>query len=633
MRSRPTNGRGGAGVAVLLILSLSLVGLPAGVFTAGAAEQRCALPPSDEDMARLETLRPDRPRIIASQEDILRAAEFSRTEAKPQAWREQLRAAADLMVGAEPARYYKVGPRLQFFAYKNRILTLALAWRLEGDIRYAQQAEREMLAAADYPDWNPGHYLDTAEMTAATALGYDWFHDVLLPESQTTIRTAIVDKGLKTSRCFYREGRGPTARTDNWGIVTNAGLAMGAMAVAETNPRLAAAVLGQALRRVAPGMARFGADGTYPEGLAYWRYATEHAVKLIASLEAGFGSDFGIGSIGGFANAGNHPLRAIGPSGKVANFSNATEKLGAAPQLYWLARRYQRPVDAWQARNLSRKAWSPLHLLWYSPDTLRPGTAGFEPSVLSSVQTAFLRGGWRSGRTGYAAVKGGANYWSHSHPELGSFVFDLKGRRWASDLGKDDFNLPGYFDPSRRRQYYRLSTRGQNTLRIDGREQPSSASASVRHFEVEADRSEVVLGLADAYPAATAVRRGVALLQRRALLIQDEVTASSPVSVRWAMHTRADIILGSDGTSATLLDGDEKITARILPTGGTTPRFTVASAERAEPEAPNRGVSRLQIRTTTSDPPDGRKSRLRLAVLLSPGSAMQPPPIQPLSAW
>ena len=619
------------GIAALLILTLVAgPGMPTTVRAADSTS--CRLRASDADRARLARLTTQRPRIVAGPQDFVRAANYVIDDPTARAWFDEVIAQANQIVGAPPTSYERVGGRLQFHAFKKRILTLGLAYRLEGAPRYARQAQRELVAAARYQDWNPGHYLDTAEMTASSALGYDWFSETLSDNARDIVRRAIVVKGLRTARCFYREGRGPVTRGDNWGIVTNAGLAMGAMAVADTNPGIAAAILGRSLERIRPAMARFAADGSYPEGLAYWRYATEHAVKLLATLHTGFGEDFAIAPAG-FAQTGSFPLHAIGPKRKVANFADATERLGAAPQLYWLARHYNRPVDAWLARWLQRQNRSPLHLLWYSADTQTPGLTGVEPSVMSAVGTAFMRGRWGRPRVGFTAVKGGSNNVAHAHPELGSFIFDVKGQRWATDLGRDSFNLPGYFDTKRRRSYYRLSTRGQNTLTINGREQPRTAGATVKHFGVEPGRSEVVLGLGGAYQAAKRVQRGVALLDRRSLLVQDEVSARSSVRVVWSMHTRATIAVSDDGTTARLSQGDEHLTARILDASGYGARFRVVSAEQSPPQATNSGVQRLTIRVVTDEPAEGALSRLRLAVLLSPSAKQDPPPVVPLNSW
>ena len=55
-----------------------------------------------------------------------------------------------------------------------RMVNLALAYRLSGDRRFAEKAEKELVHVCNYPDWDPVHYLDVAEMTTAVAIGYDW---------------------------------------------------------------------------------------------------------------------------------------------------------------------------------------------------------------------------------------------------------------------------------------------------------------------------------------------------------------------------------------------------------------------------------------------------------------------------
>ena len=618
-------------VAGLVVLALLSVAPP----PAPAAAQVCRARPTDTDVARLRRLRPARPRLLATAADVSRAASISMGESNAAALRARVKRAADGLVGRVPESYRRIGPRLQFHAYKGRIATLAVAWKLEGDIRYAHQAERELLAATRFRDWNPGHYLDTAEMTAATAMGYDWFYDVLPARSRATIRDAIVNKGLRTALCFYRQRNGPTARTNNWGIVTNAGLAMGAIAVGDTNPKIAAAVLGGALRHVRPAMARYGTDGTYPEGLGYWRYATEHAVKLLSTLRSSFGREFNVAPAG-FARTGDHPLQAIGPTGKSANFGDTRESLGSAPQLFWLARRYGRPVDAWLARQQLGTAASPLHLLWYTLGEQDPATAGVSRSWLSpKLNSVFLRRGWNDPASGYVAVKGGSNWVSHAHPELGSFVYDAGGQRWGLDLGLDDYNLPGYFDVRRRKRWYRLSTQGQNTLTIAGMQQPHQAFAPITKFSTNAGRSQTVVDLRRAYPAAKRVQRGVALLRTDALLVQDEIAAARVRSVQWAMHTRAAITVSADGQYAELTQGGQRVVAQILSPSNASARFTAVSAERSPPQATNKGVRKLMIRTETGRRPSaGSLSRLRLTVVLTPGGpAAAPPPVEPLSAW
>ena len=58
--------------------------------------------------------------------------------------------------------------------YLKRIITLSLAYRLLEVDKYSDKAIDNMMHVASFPDWNPDHFLDVAEMTAALAIGYDW---------------------------------------------------------------------------------------------------------------------------------------------------------------------------------------------------------------------------------------------------------------------------------------------------------------------------------------------------------------------------------------------------------------------------------------------------------------------------
>ena len=65
-------------------------------------------------------------------------------------------------------------------------------YRITRDARYAERARDEMLALAAMYNWNPSHFLDTAAVTGAMAIGYDWTFETLKDEDRATIRNAIV---------------------------------------------------------------------------------------------------------------------------------------------------------------------------------------------------------------------------------------------------------------------------------------------------------------------------------------------------------------------------------------------------------------------------------------------------------
>src|SRR4029079_14850466 len=97
------------------------------------------------------------------------------------------------------------------------------------------------------------------------------------------------------------------------------------------------------------------------------------------------------------------------------------------------------------------------------------------------------------------------------HLDLGDFVLDAQGERWASDMGPDDYNLPAYFGKNRC-TYYRCGTVGQNTLLIDGENQPKEAMAPLIAFSSAKDRAGAIADLSAGYPKLKSVRRGIELL-------------------------------------------------------------------------------------------------------------------------
>ncbi|MCL2650228.1 MAG: DUF4962 domain-containing protein, partial [Candidatus Azobacteroides sp.] len=87
------------------------------------------------------------------------------------------------------------GKRLLTISRKalERIYYLSYAWRMTGDDRYAVRAEKEMVNVANFKDWNPQHFLDVAEMTLASSIGYDWLYSYLSDSTKALVRKAIVE--------------------------------------------------------------------------------------------------------------------------------------------------------------------------------------------------------------------------------------------------------------------------------------------------------------------------------------------------------------------------------------------------------------------------------------------------------
>jgi len=237
---------------------------------------------------------------------------------------------------------------------------------------------------------------------------------------------------------------------------------------------------------------------------------------------------------------------------------------------------------------------------------------------------AFFRSAWEDRDAVFLGFKGGDNAANHSHLDLGTFVLDALGQRWALDLGGDDYNLPGYFG-GQRWTYYRLRTEGHNTLTIGGENQEPKAKAPILAFGSRPEKAFAVADLTHAVPQATRWWRGMALLDRREVLVQDEVELKAPAEIAWHLHTEAKV--EAAGPTATLKRGDAALRLAILEPAGA--KFEAAPARPPAPQNPNKGVTRLTLRLPTV-------AQARIAVLMTPYRGAAPAasrPVTPLAEW
>lgn len=546
----------------------------------------------------IETLRKSHPRLLALDRDMLRVRTFINTEPAARELYNRLKERAAAIETEPPVEHKLIGPRLLQESRKclNRVYTLGLLWRLDGDRRWFDRALKELRAAAAFPDWNPSHFLDTAEMTHALAIGYDWFYNALSPEDGALLRRAIVEKGLRQSLPVYGADHSWARVVHNWNQVCNGGMAIGALAVAEDEPELAAYIVRRSVESIRRAMASYAPDGGWAEGPGYWHYATRYNVYYLAALESALGTDFELAHLPGFSQAGDFRVYFSGPAGSF-NYADASPTVSNAAEMFWLARKFAQPVYAWdEARHLRAGRGDAFDLLWYDPRVQSPKAAGWPLTrIYKGVNVAFLRSDWENPAAFWMAIKGGDNRANHSHLDLGTFVLDAKGQRWALDFGGDDYNLPAYFG-AKRWTYYRLRTESHNTVLIDGENQDTAAKASFLEPHV--------IDLAGAYPGKLKLFTREASLDRRGARLRDEIEAVRPVEALWGMVTDAEVKLA--GRRARLSKGGAALEVEIVSPAGA--RFEVVSASPEPPQNPNIGAKKLVVRLP------GKVTRTRIEV-------------------
>ena len=595
--------------------------------TTAAAADEPALP-ARADL--LGPLRKQHPRLLASRADFQNIAAQCRGDKRAAGWLAKIRRDADKLLSAPPVKYeIPDGKRLLAVSRKtrDRLLLLGLMYQLTGERKYADRASTELEAVTQFKDWNPAHFLDTAEMTFAVAIGYDWLYDAWNEQQREQLRGAIADKGLKPGLAVYRKGQWWAKSSHNWNQVCNGGLIVGALAIADVEPDLASEVVYAALRSLPLAMRSFQPDGGWGEGPGYWNYATEYNVLALAAQQTALGSDFGLSQMPGFSRTGDFPLYFVGPTGKTFNFADAHDGWRGAPQWFWLASRFNQPAYAAAQLPFADARAAPLDLLWGARWSRSKQRGNTVPLPLArrfrGVSVVSMRSAWNDPQAWFMAFKGGDNRVNHGHLDLGTFVLDALGQRWAMDLGSDDYNLPGYFG-KQRWTYFRLTTQSHNTLVLDGQNQALNARAEIIRFAADKKWSGGVVDLSAAWPQAQRVWRGVALIDRRHVLVQDEVIAEKPVAPVWQMLTDARIDI--KGRTAILSKGGERITATLL-----SPDDAHWQTEEIRISPPQRpAVNVRKLLATTPQP----TTKVTYAVIFgSADRADSKPKIIPLETW
>ena len=604
-----------------------------------------------DDVPRLMLgLRKEHPRLLFTIEDQKRIQTLARTDPFLHDLINYVQRCAEAQLLQPPIENKFKGSDLLSVSRQclRLVLDCSLTYRLTGDRRFADRAKRELLAATAFPTWHPAHYLDTAEMTTAVAIGYDWLYDYLTPEERATIRGGIIAHGLFHSYKFYpnKEWAGSGG---NWNQVCNGGMTLGALAVAEDQWGQSDFILRSAITSIGHSLPGYAPDGVWAEGPVYWNYATSYTALFVSALQTALGTDGGFPGYPGLDRTGTFEVQMTGPTGLHFNFGDADDTSRSHSELFWLSRVFNQPQLAFcERQRLAGEFSQPIagnedrllamNVVWYDGR----GTAvdlqrlPLCQAFYGKAEVAVMRSAWNDPQAIYVGLKAGQNGGGHGHLDLGSFVLDADGQRWATDLGPDDYGLHGYFDGkgqgAARWKIYRVGSNGHNTLTIDGTNQNVDSWAPLSCFKSDPNYARAIVDLSQAYPQkAGSVRRGVALLDSSRVLVQDELKGLGGNSeVRWGMITPADVRL--DHGTALLTQKDATLKAEILSPPGAN--FEVVSTQPGNAaENPNAGTRMLIVRIT--NPPT--TGTLKIAVLLTPqGNHWQPHPpleLKDLDAW
>jgi hypothetical protein len=489
-------------------------------------------------------------------------------------------------------------------ALAERVHTLGMAWFLSGQPEHSRRLLDELTAAASFPDWNCEHFLDAAEMMAGVALGRDWLRETMTASQRDVIDQAILEHGLMPALQALREKAFWTTADNNWNIVCCGSAIVAAIALRSVQPQPCREIIELASKAMLCGMSSYLPDGGYAEGPGYWEYATRYAALALAAIEEVDPGNRHLSGLPAFISTWNFGRQLTAPSGHVFDYGDNVLVPIRCPVLGWLA---QKSGDV-TAADWQRQAPGPRHpfdLIWHAPHA-SPGPRSEPASVFAKAGIAMLRDPHAASGF-FVAVKGGDNSVNHAHLDLGTFVLEAKGERFVSDLGRDDYALPGYFTADRRYSYLRTGTLAHNTIVVEGRNQSVSASATRPILRSEPGFSAVAFSINDP-DSPCIIYRAVALSPSSHVAIVDHVSsrrAGDGISADWRIHTKAEVTCR--GTEATLRLGVAELTLRLVAP------FSASFEKEAVPtppgEADNSAFTRLLVRFAV--PPEG----MRMAVI------------------
>ena len=592
---------------------------------------------------------PSHPRILLFKGE---EAAIRKTTASDPVWgkmQQSIIDESDRLLSLAPLQRIQVGRRLLATSREalRRLFFLSYAYRTTGSEKYLQRAEKEMLAISAFSDWNPTHFLDVAEMTMAIAIGYDWLFDHLSTETRSTIKEAILKKGLEPS--MNSKYNSWLRAEHNWNQVCNAGMTYGAMAIYEDHPELAKQIINRGIETIVLAMKDYAPDGAYPEGYGYWGYGTSFNVMFNSAVEKLFGKDFGLNNMPGFLKTAGFMENMTGTTGKPFNYSDAGGNSGLHPAMFWFAAKTKNPSLLWVERSylIDRKPEAhvkdrllPAIMLWSNGIKINSIAPPASTMWLGHGKNpvALMRTTWTDTNGIYIGMKGGSVSVNHAHMDIGSFVMDADGVRWAMDFGMQEYEsleskgiqLFGRTQDAQRWTVFRYTNLVHNTLAINNQHQKVTGHAPITSASNNPMFMHAVTDMSEVYKGGVAkATRGIAIVDKSYVAVRDELeTLGSETTVRWTMLTPATVKITGSNT-AELTQAGKKLILKVQSPAAVTMK-TWSTEPPNSYDAPNPGTALVGFEVTL---PANTKAALDVSLIPEKSLKKATKKIQPLNTW
>lgn len=501
---------------------------------------------------------------------------------------------ANAAIKVGPSKYELKGKRLLDVSRKSlqNLFSLSYAYRMSKNSQYLDAAVAELNAVCAFPDWNPSHYLDVAEMCLGVAIAYDWLYDVLPVSTRAAAENAIEKMALDTGLSERYNGSFLNSG-GNWNQVCSAGLLCGALAIQSKTPEKSQRMIDMCRLSIRKAVDAYNPDGAYAEGPGYWAYGTDFNI-IFNYVERMLGTEPYITN--GFKKSAYYYLNVVAPSAKRFNYSDCDSKVSPdIPQFYFAGITGDNSLLWWDMKLIDTVM---------DDNRLLPALLVFAKDIdLSQVKVPadkvwtgggntpvyFARTSWSDSNASFMGVKGGRAQDSHSHLDAGSFIFEADGVRWGIDYGNENYtnvenagvSLWSMGQNSPRWGLLAYNNKQHNTITLGGENLLVAGRATISSTVSESGKNGVVMDLTPCYKGVTSVIRQSCLYDDGSMETVDAVNPQSDVEYCWTMISDTKTTADVSGSTVVLYNNGKslRLAAEVVSSSGASSTSSVASAE------------------------------------------------------